>query len=259
VLKNELSTARKGQKKGKMEEKIKKQRAKTYRYKSGDIFRVAFDNETFGYGIIIAKIVPMKKKGLIPKYHPLSYLGAMPIVVRTFDVITENDNITLNELIKNPYKSTRVIMDWNVHRGIYPLVAHKDLLPEDIDFPIYFGVYGNHNLHYETHNQIRYDLQNKPEYENTRAYFSWGWGLVEKQGEEFANNLPDFELWQYGNGVPCGLSKKNFIYQNPQPCQFPKVLTYFNLSEEVTFDDFNKQYNGYTKAEIVKILKELKF
>jgi hypothetical protein len=237
---------------------IKKQRTKTYRYKSGDIFRVSFDDGTFGYGIIIAKIVPMKKIGLIPEYHPLSYLGAMPIMIRTFDIITENDNITLAELVKNPYKSARVMMDWNVHRGIYPLVLHKDLLLEDIDFPIYFGVYGNHCLHYETHNQIRYDLQNNPEYQNTRAYFSWGWGLVEKQGEEFASNLPDFELWRYGNGVPVGLSKKNFTCQNPRPNEFPEVLKYFNLPLEIDFDDFNKKHKGYTRAELVEILKTIK-
>ena len=42
--------------------KTKKPRAKTYRYKSGDIFRVSFDDGTFGYGIIIAKIVQRVRK-----------------------------------------------------------------------------------------------------------------------------------------------------------------------------------------------------
>ena len=167
--------------------KLKKQRAKTYRYKSGDIFRVSFDDGTFGYGIIIAKIVPMKKMGIIPQYHPFQFLGAMPILVRTFDLITKNENVTVKELANIPYKSTRIIMDWCVHRGIYPLVLRKDLLPDDIDFPIYFGVCGNHCNHYTSHNQILYDLQNEQDYENTRAYFSWGLGLVEKQGKELEN------------------------------------------------------------------------
>ena len=238
--------------------KIKKPRAKTYRYKSGDIFRVSFDDGTFGYGIIIAKVVPMKKMGIIPQFHPYQYLGAMPILVRTFDLITENENITLTELANTSYKSTRIIMDWCVHRGIYPLVLHKDLLPEDIDFPVYFGVYGNHSNNYTSHKQILYDLHNKQDYENTRAYFSWGLGLVEKQGKELENNLPDFETFRYGPGVPGGLSKENFLHQRFQPKDFPEVLKYFGLPSEIEFDDFNKQYNGYSKAEFVEILKTVK-
>ncbi|MDR2905950.1 MAG: immunity 26/phosphotriesterase HocA family protein [Helicobacteraceae bacterium] len=237
---------------------IKKPRAKTYRYKSGDIFSVSFDDGTFGYGIIIAKIVPMKKMGLISQYHPFQYLGSMPILVRTFDLITENDHITLNELADISYKSTHIIMDWCVHRGLYPLVLYRDLLPEDIDFPVYFGVYGNHCNHYTSRNQIFYDLQNNQDYENIRAYFSWGFGLIEKQGKEFENNLPDFETFRYGPCVSGGLSKENFLYQRFQPKDFPEVLEYFGLPSEIEFDDFNEKYNGYTKSEFVEILKTVK-
>ena len=119
---------------------MKKERAKTYRYKNGDIFRVQLNSGKFGYGIIISKIVPLKKMGIIPEYHPLSVLMSMPILVRTFDFVTENESITIEELLTKSYLRTVIIADWNIHRGRYPIVLNRKLLPEDIDFPIYFGV-----------------------------------------------------------------------------------------------------------------------
>ena len=192
----------------------KKERAKTYRYKNGDIFRVPFNDGTFGYGIIICKIVPLKKKlEIIPKHHPLSVLMSMPILIRTFDLITENENVSLKELDYIPYNKTEMIIDWNVHRGIYPIVLHKKLSSEDIDFPIYYGVRGNHCWHYDSINQIEYDIKNSPK-ENVRAFFSWGFGIVEKQGESFKNNLPKFDFLQNMPSVSGGLEKNDFNSQH---------------------------------------------
>ena len=239
-------------------QKTKKERAKTYRYKNGDIFMVPLDDGTFGYGIIICKIVPLKKKlGIIPEHHPLSVLMSMPILIRTFDLISKNESVTLQKLGGVPYKKTKMIMDWNVHRGGYPVVFHKELMPEDIDFPVYYGVRGNHCWYYESSGQIEYVMQNKPE-ENVRAFFSWGFGIVEKQGKEFSNNLPTFDFTRNGPRTAAGLVKNDFIQNNPQSSDFNEVFEYFDLPFDISFDDFNSKYGGYTKAEFAEIIGEIK-
>jgi hypothetical protein len=227
----------------------------------GDIIRVPLDDGLYGYAIIIIKFQDLQKLNIIPEKHPFSLLLTIPLMVRTYDILTKNENIKLEELIKIPYKKCAIVSDTGVLRGKYPIVSHKDLNENDIDFPYIYGVKSESCLDFSTHDEILNHFKNRPN-ENIEAYFSWGFGIIKKENDKLKRDLPNFLTKECGPSVRLGLGEFDFEKDPLTPYQLKikndlsNVFKYFGIKNEITFDEFNKKNNGYTRNELLNIMNK---
>jgi hypothetical protein len=175
----------------------------------GDIIKVPLGDGLFGYAIIIVKFQDLQKMNIIPETHPFSRLLTIPLIVRTYDILTKDENIRLEELTKIPYRKCEIVSDKGVLRGEYPIILHKDLNEDDIDFPYIYGVKSETCLDFTTHEKILNHLKNHPN-ENIEAYFSWGFGIIKKENNELKIDLPNFLTKECGPSVSFGLGESEF-------------------------------------------------
>jgi hypothetical protein len=227
----------------------------------GDIIKVSLDDGLYGYAIIIVKFQDLQKLNIIPEGHPFSRMLTIPLIVRIYNVLTNDENIKLDELIKIPYKKCVIVSDKNVLRGKYPIIAHKNLNEDDIDFPYIYGVKSESCMDFRTHEEILNHFKNRPN-ENIEAYFSWGFGIIKNKNNKLRNNLPNFLTKECGPSVSFGLGESDFGKDSLTPYQLkikndlPNVYKYFGLRMDITFDEFNKKYNGYTRNELLNIMNK---
>jgi hypothetical protein len=228
------------------------------KFNNGDIIKIYLENGLYGYAIILLNFKQLQKLNLISETHPFSRLMTVPLLVRTFDILTKNQNIPFDELMNIPYKKCKFIFSKKVSNGEYQIVLHKDLTTDDVDFPYIYGVKSETCMSFSTHEEIIRHFERWPK-ENIEAYFSWGFGIIKTENNKLKKNLPNFLTKECGPSVGFGLNEYDFGQQPLTPYQLIKendlqnVLKYFRLKTDITFDEFNKNNNGYTKDEILKI------
>ncbi len=81
-------------------EKFHKKKRVTVKFTSGDIFRQQLTPTLYGYGLILGKVRQLEKWPELPKEHPLRHVMTQPILYRQYSVVTENPNMTVEELKK---------------------------------------------------------------------------------------------------------------------------------------------------------------
>ena len=237
-------------------------RRKRHKFKVGDIFKVYLGDGLFGYALIILKFEDIRKQNIIPEFHPLNNLMTVPILVRTYNLVTDNENITLDYLLNIPYKNTLIIMDDLVLYGNYPIILHKEIEEDDIDFPLFYGVQSKSCKHFPHHHSMEYHFKNNPN-ESIEAFFSWGFGIVRISNNDLKNNLPNFDATIHMPQVRANLYKdvfkeyylNGFIFDKKMKNELSKVYKYFKIPENIMFDEFNRIHNGLTKKEIISLIK----
>ena len=83
----------------------------TVKYRVGDIFRMEVDRFRYCYGIITGKVNTIKKWDELPEKHSLRGLIGVPIMVRYYDIITENADMTAEKLKDVPLDRLEVCVD----------------------------------------------------------------------------------------------------------------------------------------------------
>lgn len=111
---------------------IHKKRVKA-RFTSGDIFRAQISTTQYTYGLILGKVRQLEKWPEIPKGHPILLTMSQPLLIRQYDIITENPNMTAEELSTVSLMNLQIAQDNEIIWETYPIVCHKELSEEDID------------------------------------------------------------------------------------------------------------------------------
>ena len=70
----------------------------TIRFDAGDIFRCQVDRTHYAYGLILGKTRQIEKWDELPEEHSFRHVMMQPIIVRMYDFVTTDKNMTDKEL-----------------------------------------------------------------------------------------------------------------------------------------------------------------
>lgn len=104
------------------------------KYKEGDFFRFKYDRRNYGYGRILLDVGKfVKDRG---KFWNI--LMGKALCVSVYHIITENPNVTIEDLQKLQSCPSSYMMDNRFFYGEYESIGNAPV-PENADYPIMYG------------------------------------------------------------------------------------------------------------------------
>ncbi len=215
----------------------------TIKYRTGDIFRFDLDRSHYGYGLIIASISKLEKDKLIYPPHGLCTLMGQGLIIRLYKISTEDPNLKSENLRSIDLLPADAMMDNTIIWNRHPIVDHKKLEENDVDFPF--------QLSKTTSGNIVLD-----------RFISWGIGIKKSDQHSFPTNtkfswksnlaisqiIPYYLLEKALQGCS-GTSVYSDLRHPDNIEQYHAVLEYFGLDPEISFDEFNRSCGGMTRKQ----------
>ena len=241
----------------------------TVKYKTGDVFRMELDRNRYCYGIITGEIRRLHKMPELPEKHSLRSLMMVPIMVRYYNLITDDPNLTAHDLERLPLGRVDICGDNDIIWGTHTIVDHKELTEEDLEFNFICTKIVTRSPHFTLFSQdmlIRDGIMPKKEY---TLYIEWGFAQIELGYDKLSDKLKAF-LENYSSphgGVGMGIHpayavpdekirqyenyKNNLL--NPENRDFlNEIFACLGLDPDTDFDTFAVKFGGLTKSEILK-------
>lgn len=243
---------------------------KTVKYKVGDIFRMSYDRTRYCYGIIIGEVRQYTKMPELPKLHTLRQQMTVPLLLRGWELITERDDMTAEELAAYPLGRTWSCSDDDILRATHPIVDYRNLCEDDLEFHLICAkrLFKNSNIWIcgqETHGKILgndtrqvYDL-----------YIEWGFAQTVIPRDKISDRLLKLMAEYPGssNGTLLSvvprylvpedkLSSHAFYRQNlhePHNAEIRReIFKNLGLPEDCDFDTFALAFGGLTRTQILE-------
>lgn len=104
------------------------------KFMAGDYFRFRVDRRNWGYGRVLLDVMAMRKKGI----KDWNILMGRPVIIEVFHILTEDGNLTPNELANLPTIPSQYLMDNALYYREYQLIGQGPL-PDIPDYPIMYG------------------------------------------------------------------------------------------------------------------------
>ena len=104
-------------------------------YKEGDVFRVKLSKNLYGYGRILLDYNKMRNNN--EKFWDI--LMGTPVVASLYHIVTDNKNISLDELKNLQSFPSETVMDKNFITGEYEIIGNIPVDFKNEDFPIMYG------------------------------------------------------------------------------------------------------------------------
>ena len=241
----------------------------TVKYKTGDVFRMELDRNRYCYGIITGEIRRLHKMPELPEKHSLRSLMMVPIMVRYYNLITDDPNLTAHDLERLPLGRVDICGDNDIIWGTHTIVDHKELTEKDLEFNFICTKIVTRSPHFTLFSQdmlIRDGIMPKKEY---TLYIEWGFAQIELGYDKLSDKLKAF-LENYSSphgGVGMGIHpayavpdekirqyenyKNNLL--NPENRDFlNEIFACLGLDPDTDFDTFAVKFGGLTKSEILK-------
>lgn len=227
----------------------------TVKYRPGDVFRVACDRSHWCYGVITGEVKQLRRMPEMPQNSSFNTLMTVPIMVRLYALITDRADMTPQELQAYPLGRVLICSDNDIIWGTHPIVGHRMLTAEDIEFPL---IVGRWRLHIPglTRKAVPEDIPVE-------------WGLCStvipwrKVPEDLRQFLADYDTPH--DGVRIGISpedalpdEKHRAYHdyranllNPHNDGIrAAILRLTGLPDGAGFDEFAVRFGGLTRQEI---------
>lgn len=103
-------------------------------YKEGDFFRFRWDRHTFGYGRILFDVTAWTKQG-----NPFwNILMGRPLVVQVYHIVTQDADLSVEDLVSLPACPSQFIMDNIFYYGECEILGNLPFTGE-IDYPVMYG------------------------------------------------------------------------------------------------------------------------
>ncbi|OIJ48620.1 immunity 26/phosphotriesterase HocA family protein [Listeria monocytogenes] len=226
----------------------------------GSIFSYPIGNE-YGFGLVIGCFQAFRNQKIMPQdsSHYLRLMMGVPLVIRSFNYTSKQNTVDLLLLKKQELLNPEFIMDDLVLRGDFPIIGRVDLEEADISFPMNFSFNGVSTTYagYQAIGEPDRDIIKKYEEEIT-VRFDWGFGSKTMPAKEFLKRSSGKESFLPYSGLGmtpiAGYSKKlvspKSIFSEEELKQIYAVL---DINGEMSFDDFNENYNGLTAQNILSI------
>lgn len=244
----------------------------TVKYKPGDIFRMDFDRTHYCYGIITADIKKLKAMQELPEKHSLRPLMTVPIMVRYYQLITDNPNLKANELCQVTLGRVNIVADNDIIWGTHTIVDHKPLDPDDLEFNFVCTKIISHSPHATVFTQdmfMRDGLIPKQEY---LLYIEWGFAQTSLSYEKMSDKLKEMmvDYRSPHGGVLLSIdpreatvnqkhrqrnSYKNNLLNSENREILNEIFFCLGLNADTTFDQFAKEFGGLSNYEIISRMK----
>lgn len=252
----------------------------TVRFRAGDIFRCQVDRAHYAYGLILGKTRDIEKWKELPKLHSFRHLMMQPIIVRMYDFITDDRDMTAEKLRAKPLRTPDICSDCDILWGTHPIVAHKELEPDDIMFGLNLARQIKRDEHmtlFSTENFVKLF----PKYKSAKMkapetlYVEWGFVSFEmpwkEVPEELRRMLDGGRYYNGGvslgiHGEYCGMTLADILKDGSKNLlqydlllpenrdKFALVMRSLGLPEDCGYDDFAEKYGGITRAEYISLL-----
>ena len=243
----------------------------TVKYRVGDIFRMEVDRFRYCYGIITGGVNSIKKWDELPEHHSLRGLMSVPIMVRYYNLITDDADMNAEKLSRIPLDRLLICADNDIIWGTHTIVDHKKLTEDDLEFNLVctkIWSRNNHNTVFTQNFLVKIGMISLPgEYS---LHVEWGTAAItvpyEKISAELREYMKDYDSPHSGNmlGIPADLllsketsySYKNNLLEERNRDMRNALFSCIGLPEDASFDDFAVKFGGLTKAEILKKLND---
>lgn len=238
------------------------------KYKPGDIFRMELDRTRYCYGIITGTVKQLNAMPELPKNHSLRQLMMVPIMVRPYQLITDDPNLKQEELCHVPLGRVEIAGDNDIIWGTHTIVDHKPLTPADLEFNFVCSKIISHSHHNTLFTQdmlMRDGLIPKQEY---TLYIEWGFAQTSLRYDQLSDKLKSF-LVDYSSphggvfmgidpslAVPDEKCRQYYFYRknllNPENREMlDEIFSCLGLNPGTTFDQFAEMFGGLTRQEII--------
>ncbi len=242
----------------------------TVKYKVGDIFRMELDRTRYCYGIITGEINRFRKMPELPEEHSFRWLMMVPIMVRYYNLITDNPNMTAHDLENIPLGRLDICGDNDIIWGTHTIVDHKELTEDDLEFHFICTKIISRSPHTTLFTQdmmMHNGIIPKKEY---TLYIEWGFAQTELEYDKLSDKLKSYleHYFSPGRGVGMGIHpgyavpdekhrQNNTLYRdnllNPENREFlNEIFACLGLDPDTDFDTFAVKLGGLTKSEILK-------
>ncbi|MBQ5311389.1 MAG: immunity 26/phosphotriesterase HocA family protein, partial [Oscillospiraceae bacterium] len=256
----------------------------TVRFSAGDIFRVQVDREHYAYGLILGKTRRIEKWDELPGEHSFRSLMTQPVILRMYDFVTTDRDMTAEELSGMPLRSPKICSDNDIIWGRHKIVAHKELVPDDIQFRLQLARQIKKNEHLTMFTAETFVKMTpgepKPKFHTPRAlYIEWGFASFEIPWEDVPENIRNLldEGVYFNGGVSlginadlCGKTVADVLEENPGHLmqydlllpenrdKFNMVMDFLGLPADCTIDDFAKKYGGISRERYIELINTRK-
>lgn len=252
---------------------------KTVKFKAGDIFRCQVDRNHYAYGLILGKTREIEKWDELPEDHSFRHVMMQPLLVRMYDFVTTDKNLTAKELFGKTLRPPKLCSDCDILWGTHPVVAHKRLVPDDIQFLLHIARQGEKNKHFgpftaETLSRLSPKDPNPTIHSPKSLYVEWGFASLNIPWENVPCNIR--KLLDEGTfcdgGVAlgisadlCGKSLADILKECPNHMirfnlllpenrdKFNTIMNFLGLPDDCTIDDFALKYGGVTRQRFIEL------
>ena len=243
---------------------------KTVRYKVGDIFRMSYDRTHYCYGIIIGEVRRYTQMPELPKLHNLRRQMTVPLLLRAWELVTERDDMTADELAAYPLGRTWLCSDDDILRGNHPIVGHRALREDDLEFPLLCVkcLLSNPNIPIREQESFgkMFGTVLSPVYD---LYIEWGFAQTMIPRDKISDRLRELMNAYPGSGigVQLGIVPRFLVPEDKLACHHfyrnnlhephnaeirRELFRNLNLPEDCDLDTFARAFGGLTGAEILE-------
>ncbi len=252
----------------------------TVKFRAGDIFRCQVDRRHYTYGLILGKTREIEKWKELPEVHSFRYIMMQPVIVRMYDFVTTDKDMTEKELSGMALCPPELCSDCDILWGTHPIVSHKELVPNDIQFQLQLARQIKKNEHFNPFTaEVLVKMspkEPKPKMNNPRAlYVEWGFVSFEIPWENVSDDIRRLldEGKYFEGGVSlgirsdlCGRTLDDILKESPKHMirhnlllpenrdKFNLVMNFLGLPNDCTVDDFAAKYGGITRQQYIGLI-----
>ena len=187
------------------------------KFEVGDVFRFEIDRFRYAYGVIIGKISDILNWEVLPERHSFRTLMTVPIMVRCYEIFTENKNMTVEELSDIPLGRMNICSDSDIIYGACEIIGHKKLEENDIEFNLICSkTIGNNTRFTTTSQHTLIDakvIDSPPRYD---LFIEWGTSTTTLLYEDMTDRLKEYmaDFKNIYGGVSLGVGSRSRIFAN---------------------------------------------
>ncbi|MBO4865763.1 MAG: immunity 26/phosphotriesterase HocA family protein [Ruminococcus sp.] len=253
----------------------------TVKFKAGDIFRCREDREHYTYGLILGKTREIEKWDELPKEHSFRHLMTQPIIVRMYDFVTTDKDMTAQQLKDMPLCPPKICSDGDIIWGRHKIVDHKELVPDDIEFCIHLTRIVTKNEHVTPFTAEMFLRENEKKGKKSREpmslYIEWGFVSMEIPWADVPDDIRDMveeRNWSDGgvslgiSGAYCGMTLTQLLKKHPRHIyggdlhypenreRFDMVMDFLGLPKGAGYDYFAEKYGGISRQKYIELIGE---
>jgi Immunity protein 26 len=226
-----------------LEEQLGKKRVNIKKIKAGDIFAIPISRFEYMFARVLVSLPKLRKDDFFTQHHGMNNVMGTSLLVIPYAMISDNLNINLDELIDSMPLLSDYVMDNNVYYGEYPIIGHREIREQDMEFPISFGhATADYSRHYLQWGFGHFDKPCTDESHRILAKAQSPYGNFRNDGVGFSlhitktaiNEIVSGDLSFYANNDLRLLRNKTILEE---------ILVEMGFYKNITYDDFCKKSN----------------